>query len=75
MTYTMDEREKLWDAIDTLTRRKTLPALREARQMLRDWMGRHPDDIASADSGEELAMLEEALEIIAKEQASEPVAA
>lgn len=69
------EREKLWGTLHGLARQKTLPALRQARQMRGDWMTEHPDDIVSADSGEELAMLEEALEIIANERDSEPVAA
>ncbi len=72
--YTI-EREELWVRIRRLKRQKRLPAIRQARHLLRQWMDQHPDDIVSADSGEELAMMEEALEIIAKEQALEPVAA
>lgn len=72
--YTV-EREELWVKIRQLKRQKTLPAIRQARHLLRQWMAAHPEDDVSADSGEELAMLEEALEIIAKEQVSEPVAA
>ncbi len=69
------ECEKMWERIRPLKRQRSLPAIRQARQILRDWMLAHPDDIASADAGEELAMLEEALEIIIREEASEPVAA
>ncbi|MBV9851188.1 MAG: hypothetical protein JO250_16080 [Armatimonadetes bacterium] len=68
-------RRELWQSIRQLKRQRTLPAIRQARQMLRDWMQQHPDDVASQDAGEELAMMEDALEVIQKEHASQPVAA
>ena len=68
-------REQLWSDIRQLKCRRTLPAIREARQMLRDWMKQHPDDYSSQDAGGELWMMEEALEIIEAEKAAEPVAA
>ena len=68
-------KEQLWSDIRRLKRQKTLPAIREARQMLRDWMKEHPDDYSSQDAGESLAMMEEALEIIAAEKAAELIAA
>ena len=70
-----EAREQLWDAIHALKRKKTLAAAREARQLLRDWMKQHPNDYSSQDAGEELAMMEDALEIIEAEKAAAPVAA
>jgi len=70
-----DARECLWEAIHALKRKKTLAAVREARQLLRDWMGQHPGDYYSQDAGESLAMMEDALEIIEAEKAAQPVAA
>jgi len=70
-----DQRDRLWSAIEQLERQRCLPAVRKARQMLRDWMGQHPDDYYSQDAGESLAMMEEALEIIEAEKAAELVAA
>lgn len=75
-TKTVDvECDELWADLWRLKRQKTLPAIRQARQMLREWLLRHPEDVSSRDAGEELAMLEEALEIIAQKQTTEPVAA
>ncbi len=68
-------KEQLWLSIRQLKRQKTLPAIRQARQMLRDWLKQHPDDHSSRDAGEELWMMEEALEVLAAEKAAEPVAA
>ncbi len=68
-------RERLWLGIHQLKRKKTLPAIREARQMLRDWMKQHPDDYYSQDAGESLEMMEEALEIIEAEKSAELLAA
>ncbi len=67
-------REQLWSDIHQLQRQKTLPAIREARQMLRDWMKQHPDDYSSQDAGEGLWMMEEALELLEAEKAARPVA-
>lgn len=67
-------REQLWVSIRQLQRQKTLPAIRQARQMLRDWLKQHPDNYSSRDAGEELWMMEEALEILEAENASGPVA-
>ena len=64
------ERKNLWIAIRQLKQQKTLTAVREARQMLRDWMKQHPDDYYSQDAGESLAMMEEALIIIDAEKAA-----
>jgi hypothetical protein len=68
-------REQLWIAIRQLQRQKTLPAIRQARLLLREWMKQHPDDYYTQDAGESLAMMEEALEIIEAEKSAEPVAA
>jgi hypothetical protein len=68
-------RNHLWDMIDRMMATKTLSEVRRARQMLRDWMVQHPDDYYSQDGGEEVAMMEEALEILEAEKAAEPVAA
>lgn len=70
-----EEKEQLWATIRQLKRQRCLPAIREARQMLRSWMAEHPDDYSSQDAGEELAMMEGALEIIEAEKAAEAVAA
>ena len=67
-------REEFWLSIRQLKRQKTLLAIRQARQMLRDWMRQHPDDHSSQDAGEELWMMEEALEILEAENVAEPVA-
>ena len=67
------ERNLLWNTIHKLKRRKTLHAMREARQLLRNWMIEHPDDHYSQDAGESLAMLEDALEYIEAEKSVQPV--
>ncbi len=64
-------KKQLWLSIRQLKRQKTLPAIRQAQQMLRDWMKEHPDDYSSQDAGGELWMMEEALEIIEAEKAAE----
>ena len=68
-------RDQLWDTIDRMMSTRKLSEVRRARQMLRDWMGQHPNDYYSQDGGEEVAMMEEALEIMEAEKAAEPVAA
>ena len=70
-----EEKEHLWIAIRHLKRQRCLSAIREARQMLRDWIKQHPDDYYSQDAEESLTMLEDALEIIEAEKAAVPVAA
>lgn len=74
MPYTMASKEELWISIRLLKRQKTLTAIREARQLLRDWMRQHPEDVSSQDAGEELAMMEDALETLAAQKAAELVA-
>lgn len=68
-------RDHLWKTIDGMMATKKLSEVRRARQMLRDWMKQHPEDYYSQDGGEEVAMMEEALEIMEAEKAAEPVAA
>jgi len=68
-------REQLWESIRRLKRQKTLPAIRQARQMLREWLQQHPGDHSSRDAGEELWMMEEALEVLEAEKATYPVVA
>jgi len=68
-------REQLWVSIRRLQRQRTLPAIRQARQLIRDWMQQHPDDYYTQDAGGGVAMIEEALEIIEAEKAAEAVAA
>ena len=68
-------REQLWLSIRHLQRQKTLPAIRQARRLLREWMALHPDDHYSQEAGEGVAMMEEALEIIEAEKAAELIAA
>ncbi|MGI4790964.1 MAG: hypothetical protein ACRYFS_19215 [Janthinobacterium lividum] len=75
MQNTEEEKEHLWSSIRQLKRQRRLSAIREARQLLRNWLQKHPEDFASRDAGEELAMMEEALLIIEAEKAAEPVAA
>lgn len=70
-----EEKERLWANIRRLKRQRCLPAIREARQLLRAWMSEHPDDYSSQDAGEELAMMEDALEILEAEKSARPVAA
>lgn len=70
-----DQRDHLWQKIDQLMAMKQLREVRQARQMLRDWMKQHPGDYYSQDGGEELAMMEGALEIIEAQKLAEPVAA
>jgi hypothetical protein len=70
-----EEKEHLWITIRQLKSRHHLPAIRQARQLLRDWLRDHPEDLASRDAGEELAMMEEALTLLEAEKAAEPVAA
>lgn len=61
--------------IRQLQRQKTLPAIRQARQLIRDWMKQHPNDHYTQDAGGGVAMMEEALEIIEAEKAAPLVAA
>jgi len=75
MPPTIASKEQLCTSIRQLKRQKTLTAVREARQLLRDWMRHHPGDVSSQDAGEELAMMEDVLETIAAEKAAEPIAA
>ena len=75
MSATDNAREELWASIRQLKRQRTLPAIREARQMLRGWLARHPDDHSSQDAGEELWMMEEALELLEAEKAAGLIAA
>ena len=67
-------RDQLWDSIDRMMSARKLSEVRRARQMLRDWMAQHPDDYYTLDGGEEVAMMEEALEIIEAEKAAPLVA-
>ena len=67
-------RDQLWDSIDRMMSARKLSEVRRARQMLRDWMTQHPDDYYTQDGGEEVAMMEEALEIIEAEKAAPLVA-
>ena len=69
------QRLRLWEDIDALLSLRSLSAAREASQLLRGWLRNHPDDSYSREGGEEVAMMEEALEIIEAEKAAEPVAA
>lgn len=69
------QRQHLWEDIDALLNLRKLSAAREARQLLSEWLGKHPDDHYSRDGGEEVAMMEEALEILEAEKAIYPVAA
>jgi len=75
----MDEfearRDQLWDAVDGMMSTRKLSEVRRARQMLRDWMAQHPDDYYTQDGGEEVAMMEQALESIEAEEAAPLVAA
>ena len=70
-----EQRDQLWQTLDNLMATKRLSQVRIARQLLRDWMGQHPDDYYSQDAGESLAMLEDALEFLEAEKAAGPVAA
>ena len=45
--------------------------MREASQLLREWIDKHPDDHYSRDGAEEVAMMEGALEILGAEKAAE----
>ena len=67
-------RDQLWDSIDRMMSTRKLSEVRRARQMLWDWMAQHPDDYYTLDGGEEVAMMEEALEIIEAEKAAPLVA-
>ena len=67
-------RDQLWDSIDRMMSARKLSEVRRARQMLWDWMAQHPDDYYTLDGGEEVAMMEEALEIIEAEKAAPLVA-
>ena len=68
-------REQLWKTIRQLQHQRTLPAIRQARQLIRDWMQQHPDDYYTQDAGGGVAMMEEALEIIEAEKAASLMAA
>lgn len=68
-------REQLWVSIRRLQRQRTLPAIRQARQLIRDWMQQYPDDHCSQNAGGGVAMMEEALKIVEAEKAAEAVAA
>ena len=70
-----DSVKHLWLTIRRLKHQKTLPAIRQARQILLDWLQQHPGDHSSRDAGEELWMMEEALEVLEAEKAIYPVAA
>lgn len=69
------QRQHLWEDIDALLNLRKLSAAREASQLLREWLGKHPDDHYSREGGEEVAMMEGALEILEAEKSAEPVAA
>ena len=69
------QRDHLWQTLDDLMATKRLSPVKQARQLLRDWMKLHPDDYYSQDAGESLAMLEDALEFLEAEKAGQPVAA
>jgi len=64
-------RSQLWQDIDALLNLKKLSAVREASQLLREWIDKHPDDHYSRDGAEEVAMMEGALEILGAEKAAE----
>lgn len=68
-------RDQLWHEIDRMMSTRKLSEVRRARQTLRDWMAQYPDDYYTQDGGEEVAMMEEALEIIEAQKAAHPVAA
>jgi|GEM_PF-1591655 len=70
-----DQRDRLWQRIDTLMATRQLTQLQQARRLLSEWLTQHPDDYYSLDGGEELARMEGALEIIEEEKAAELVAA
>lgn len=53
-----NERERIRQWV---LRARTLAEVRQARQLLCDWLKRHPDDFALLGEGESLVMLESAL--------------
>lgn len=69
------QRDQLWETLDTLMATKQLTHVKHARYLLRDWMKQHPDDYYSQDAGESLAMMEGALEMLEAQKLAEPVAA
>lgn len=69
------EKEQLWQTIDSLMATRQLGQVRQARQMLLVWLKQHPDDYASLDVNQDLVRMEGTLEIIEAQKLVEPVAA
>jgi hypothetical protein len=49
------------ELLQTMDRARTLPEVREARRLVREWLVAHPDDAVVRDSTEQLLMAESAL--------------
>jgi len=62
------EREPVLRALDRAMAERTPEAVREAQRLARAWLTRHPEDYVVWDAGEPIAMLADALEIVAREE-------
>ncbi len=62
------EREPVLRALGRAMAERTVEAVREAQTLASAWLTRHPEDYAVWDAGEPVAMLADALEIIAREE-------
>lgn len=61
-------REPVLRALDRAMVERTVEVVREAQDLARVWLMRHPEDYAVWDAGEPIAMLADALEIVADEE-------
>ena len=62
------EREPVLRALDRAMAERTVEAVRAAQTLASAWLTRHPEDYAVWDAGEPIAMLADALEIVAREE-------
>ena len=65
------EREPVLRALDRAMSERTAEAVSQAQALASAWLTRHPEDYAVWDAGEPVAMLADALEIMASEEREE----
>ena len=69
------EREPVLRALDRAMYEAMPEAVHEAQSVCAAWLERHPDDYAVWDAGEPVAMLADALEIVAREKQTQEMGA
>ncbi len=62
------QREEAFQALERAMSERTKEAVQTGLTLARAWLVRHPDDWAMRDAGEPIAMLADALEIVAREE-------